>query len=268
MPNCIISIVRCALEKRVDLNLDIRVPYLVIPEYGAANKSGSQLIIDLGRLVVRTELTPLGDVANLEDATQNELEEQLYSRLHIDLFHMQLLFCDSGENWRDARREIDTEMHLVSKMNMLLVFSHCVRSPNDSGGLPEYKLNVTVPSFKINISERKIAMLLMYLEHVGQLFGEHWVKCVKLWESFSGVLHRTIYPKDLVVGRLSVVKLCEAKGSVRAPWRHRPPTCRLAAVRSSRRPSDLPPMVSKEIIFLTLFKRLFYCQEFYFLLIL
>lgn len=246
VPNSIISVIRCALDKRVDLNLDIRVPYLVIPEYGASNRSGSQLIIDLGRLVVRTELAPLGDITSLEDATQNELEEQLYSRLHIDLFQMQLLFCDSGENWRDARREIDTDMHLISKMNTLLVFSHCIRSPNESGGLPEYKFNVSVPSLKINVSERKIVMFLTFLEHVGLLFSEHWVKCAKLWEMNKGVVHRTIYPKDLIVGKLSVLKLCEIRTSVRAPWRHRPPTCRLAAVRSSRRPSDLPPMVTTE----------------------
>lgn len=243
MPNSIINVVRSALDKRVDLNLDIRVPYIVIPEYGAANRSGSQIIIDLGRLVVRTELAPLGDISTLEDATQNELEEQLYSRLHVDLFQMQLLFCDSGENWRDARREIDTDMHLISKMNMLLVFSHCIRSPNESGGLPEYKFNVTVPSLKLNVSERKIVMLMTFLEHVGQLFGDHWVKCLCLWEASKGLLRRTIYPKDMIVGRLSILKLCEIRTSVRAPWRHRPPTCRLAAVRGSRRPSDLPPMV-------------------------
>lgn len=244
MPNSIISAIRCALDRRVDLNLDIRVPYLVIPEYGASNRSGSQLIIDMGRIIVKTELAPLGDIASLEDATLNELEEQLYSRLHVDLYQMQLLFCDSGENWRDARREIDTDMHLVSKMNMLLVFSHCIRSPNESGGLPEYKFNVSVPSLKINVSERKIIMFLTFLEHVGLLFSEHWTKCAKLWEASKGVVRRTIFPKDLVVGKLSVMKLCEVRTSVRAPWRHRPPTCRLAAVRASRRPSDLPPMVS------------------------
>lgn len=246
MPNRIIKLVRSALDKRLDLNLDIRVPYLVIPEYGAANKSGSQLIIDLGRLVVRTELAPLGDIAALEDATQMELEEQLYSRLHVDLFHIQMLFCDSGENWRDARREIDTEMHLISKMNVLLVFSSCVRQPSECGGLPEYKLNVTVPSLKINISERKIALLLMYLEHIGQLMSVHWQKGIKLWHASRGTVSRTIYSRDLIIGRLSILKLAEARCSVRAPWRHRAPTCRLSAVRGSRRPSDLPPMVATE----------------------
>lgn len=244
LPNHIINLGRNALEKRIDLNFDIRVPYIVVPEYGAVNKSGSQLIIDLGRLVVRTELAPLGDVT-LEDATQNELEEQLYSRLHIDLFHIQLLFCDSGENWRDARREIDTEMHLISKMNVLLVFSSCIKTQTECG-LPEYKLNITVPSLKLNFSERKIVLLLTYLEHVGQLFKQHWGKCYRLYKEGRGVLCRTIYPQDLIVGRWSIIKLAETKSSVRAPWRHRPPTCRLSAVRGSRRPSDLPPMVAAE----------------------
>lgn len=241
VPEKTINFVRWALDQRVDLNLDIRVPYIVIPEYGAVNKSGSQLIIDLGRLVIRSELAPIGDTAALEDATQNELEEQLYSRLHIDLFHVQILFCDSGENWRDARKEIDTEMHLISKMNILLVFSSCVRRSNESGGLPDYKFNITVPSLKLNISERKIDLVLTYLEHVGNLVCEHWMRCVSLWKTGRGIVNRTIYPKDLIIGKWSVLKLAETRNSVRAPWRHRPPTCRLSAVRASRRPSDLPP---------------------------
>jgi hypothetical protein len=36
----------------------------------------------------------------LEDATQMELEERLYDRLHIDFSDLQLLFCDSGSNTR------------------------------------------------------------------------------------------------------------------------------------------------------------------------
>lgn len=52
-------------------------------------------MLDAGRVVVRTELQPPG--VSLEDATQMELEERLYDRLHVECSETQVLFCDSGQ---------------------------------------------------------------------------------------------------------------------------------------------------------------------------
>jgi hypothetical protein len=43
-------------------------------------------------VVIKSDLQ--SDSAGLEDATQMELEERLYDRLHVDLSDLQLLFCD------------------------------------------------------------------------------------------------------------------------------------------------------------------------------
>jgi hypothetical protein len=52
------------------------------------------VVVDFGRVVIKTDLQARN--AGLEDATQMELEERLYDRLHVDLSDLQLLFCDSG----------------------------------------------------------------------------------------------------------------------------------------------------------------------------
>lgn len=52
------------------------------------------MVVDFGRVVIKTDLQTKN--AGLEDATQMELEERLYDRLHVDLSDLQLLFCDSG----------------------------------------------------------------------------------------------------------------------------------------------------------------------------
>jgi len=57
-------------------------------------RGGSIMVVDFGRVVIKTDLQARN--AGLEDATQMELEERLYDRLHVDLSDLQLLFCDSG----------------------------------------------------------------------------------------------------------------------------------------------------------------------------
>jgi hypothetical protein len=52
------------------------------------------VVVDFGRVVIKSDLQSKN--IGLEDATQMELEERLYDRLHVDLSDVQLLFCDSG----------------------------------------------------------------------------------------------------------------------------------------------------------------------------
>lgn len=52
-----------------------------------------------------------------------ELEEQLYSKLNIDCSDIQILFCDTSDNWKDARKEKDTEMHIIPKTNFSSVYA-------------------------------------------------------------------------------------------------------------------------------------------------
>lgn len=58
-------------------------------------REGYILIVDFGRLTLKTELQPI-DV-QLEDATIMELEELLYDRLHLVLNDGQIIICHGGK---------------------------------------------------------------------------------------------------------------------------------------------------------------------------
>lgn len=59
----------------------------------------------------------------IENYTHSELEERVYSKLHVETSNMQILFCDSDDNWRDARMEKDTELHLIPKSGFRATFA-------------------------------------------------------------------------------------------------------------------------------------------------
>lgn len=59
-------------------------------------RGGNVLVIDLGRLNIRSDLQQCSDL--LEEATRTELEERLYDRFHINLTDIQVLFADSGNS--------------------------------------------------------------------------------------------------------------------------------------------------------------------------
>ncbi|XP_063238425.1 intermembrane lipid transfer protein VPS13A-like [Bacillus rossius redtenbacheri] len=156
------GLLESVLERRctVCVCMDLKGPYFVIPELGSLQKGGSVLVVDLGRVQVTSDVQPSN--VTLEDATQMELEERLYDRLHIDFSDAQLIFCDSGEEWREVRKQHDTDYHLVPKVRCQLVFSNSVKP--DYRQLPRHKLNVSLTSVKLNLSDRKIALVLDLLE--------------------------------------------------------------------------------------------------------
>lgn len=79
------------------------------------------LIIDLGRYSVSTQLCQQPSIE--ESTTLMELEECLYSKILLKCSDVQILFCDNKDNWRDAKKENETQMHIVSKTNFQSIFA-------------------------------------------------------------------------------------------------------------------------------------------------
>ncbi|GIY87399.1 vacuolar protein sorting-associated protein 13C [Caerostris extrusa] len=132
------------------LNVDLKSPYFVIPEHGSFATGGSVIVLDTGRLTVNTDLQ--SDVP--EESTKMEAEERLYDRFNMALSDIQVLFSDSGEEWRAAKQASESEMHLIPKAKVTVVFSN------------SKKLNISVPSLKLNLSDRRISLIADFLQNI------------------------------------------------------------------------------------------------------
>ncbi|KAM7308838.1 vacuolar protein sorting-associated protein 13A isoform X4 [Ixodes scapularis] len=137
------------------VNIEFKSPYFVVHEHGSFQKSGNILVIDMGKLSFKSELQ--GDSLLLEEATKMEIEEKLYDRFNICLSDIQVLFTDSGDEWRMARLLPESEMHLIPKIKLQALFSNSVKP--DYRFLPRHKLNVSVSSLKLNLSDRRLGQL-------------------------------------------------------------------------------------------------------------
>ncbi|XP_030755861.1 vacuolar protein sorting-associated protein 13A-like [Sitophilus oryzae] len=157
-PDLFYQVITKKISDKWDLNLNIKFPYFVIPETSAPSGSEENLlVIDLGKYIFKTEICAQTHI--IESATKMELEEQLYSKLYIDCTSLQILFCDKHDHWKDARNEKDTEMHVIPKTNFNAVLALAALDLNT---IPRLKFNILFNSFKLNISERKIGLILRF----------------------------------------------------------------------------------------------------------
>ncbi|KAG6453907.1 hypothetical protein O3G_MSEX008410 [Manduca sexta] len=150
-----------ARRKLFHLNVDVKGPCLRLPEHGCVHKSGRLMIVDISRIIIKSDLQP-SNLA-LEDATCMELEERLYDRLHAECV-CQVLFCEWNDPWREQRKHADSELHLIPKIKAQVVFSNSIKKEYKL--LPRYKLNISLSSFKLNLSDRIIGLLLDFCDNL------------------------------------------------------------------------------------------------------
>ncbi|XP_028168075.1 vacuolar protein sorting-associated protein 13C-like [Ostrinia furnacalis] len=143
------------------VSVSVRAPCVLLPEHARPGRSGRLLVLDISRIVIKSDLQPPN--LALEDATCMELEERLYDRLHAEC-ECQVLFCEWDDPWREQRKHADSELHLVPKIKMQVVFSNSIKK--DYKLLPRYKLNISLSSLKFNLSDRIIGLLLDFADNL------------------------------------------------------------------------------------------------------
>ncbi|CAL7940918.1 unnamed protein product [Xylocopa violacea] len=144
---------------RISFKIDMKGPYIVFPEHGSIQKGGHILILDIGNVSLSNELQATN--LQLEDATLMELEELLYDRIQITFSGAQVLFCHSGDDWRSARKRKDSEYHFLPKIQANTVVSYSIKPEYHQ--LPRTKVNVSISSIKLNLSENKMRLLAHFL---------------------------------------------------------------------------------------------------------
>ncbi|XP_014674952.1 PREDICTED: vacuolar protein sorting-associated protein 13A-like [Priapulus caudatus] len=149
-------------HKTVHFSVDIKSPYLVIPEYGTLQRGGTVLVIDIGRLRLDSHLQPKN--ASLEDATMTEIEERLYDKFSLSLSGLQVLFAYPGADWHSAQLEQESEMHIIPSLILQMNLFNSIKQ--DVTAMPKQKLFVTVPALKLNVSDEKLLLLLEFLRNI------------------------------------------------------------------------------------------------------
>ncbi|CAH1274208.1 VPS13A [Branchiostoma lanceolatum] len=153
--------VQHAIEKHktLNVNINLKAPYIIIPEGGSFSSDSRLLMADLGSLQINSDLQP--DDVVLQGATMSELVQRLYDRFNIDISNIQLLFLKPGVDIEEARQEEDSPHHILPKMGLQLSLYNSINPQYRAQ--PQQKMEALLPSLKLNISETNIFALLQFL---------------------------------------------------------------------------------------------------------
>ncbi|XP_038046817.1 vacuolar protein sorting-associated protein 13C-like isoform X3 [Patiria miniata] len=141
----------------LDVNIDVKSSYIIIPENGVNDGRGSSLIVDLGNFKMSTvnEERPKGP--RLENESLEELMKKAYDRFNIELQTVQVILAAEGDDWQAARELKGSPLHLLQPLDLNVGLNKCMV---EDSRLAKIKITGELPDVTVDVSDFKLQELL------------------------------------------------------------------------------------------------------------
>ncbi|KAL6083989.1 hypothetical protein STEG23_002508, partial [Scotinomys teguina] len=124
-------------QKVLDLRINVKASYVIVPQYGNFSPTSNLLLLDLGHLKVTSKSRSGLPGMKPSGASLEEIMHRAYDSFDIQLTSIQLLYSRVGDNWKEARKlnvstqHILTPMHVNVEVSKAMVFMD-VKMPKGS----------------------------------------------------------------------------------------------------------------------------------------
>ncbi|XP_040272989.1 LOW QUALITY PROTEIN: vacuolar protein sorting-associated protein 13A [Bufo bufo] len=151
-------------QKVLDLKIDLMASYIIVPQNGFYDLNSNLLILDLGSLKMTSKSR-----CNLPQLKigQNSLEDimsRAYESFDVQLSSMQLLYSRHYENWKEARSQKHSALHILEPMDLRVDFSRAMVVTD--ARMPKIKLFGELPILSVKISDQKLKGVLELIDSI------------------------------------------------------------------------------------------------------
>ncbi|CAG9815731.1 unnamed protein product [Phaedon cochleariae] len=164
-----------AIEKHVaiDLNVDLRAPYVIIPYAGRFDGCENVLVVNLGHLRVYTDgkRSSTAEVRRLYEQGRDRKDifemmmKSSYDNFKLELTDLQMVVAQGDEDWYKAVKDSDvSDMHVLNPLSMSITVSKCliVEDPR----LPLNRVRGELPHIDLIVSEARLMLLLSLIASI------------------------------------------------------------------------------------------------------
>ncbi|XP_074052805.1 intermembrane lipid transfer protein VPS13A isoform X2 [Macrotis lagotis] len=153
-----------ATQKILDLKINIKASYIIIPQNGFYAASSNLLLLDLGHLKVssrkRSELPQIvGNQADIE-----EIMSKAYDNFDIQLSSIQLLFSTAGDDWKEARKLKSSHQHILQPLHLNVELSKAMVVTDIR--MPKFKVFGHLPLLSLQVSDQKLRGILELIKSI------------------------------------------------------------------------------------------------------
>uniref|UniRef100_A0AAV2LMA9 Vacuolar protein sorting 13 homolog C n=1 Tax=Knipowitschia caucasica TaxID=637954 RepID=A0AAV2LMA9_KNICA len=149
-------------RKVLDLKIDLKPSYLLLPKSGHYSDSSDLIIVDFGSFKLDSV-----DQSLLSPSPSSSLEEimdRAYERFTVQLRKVQVLYSKSGEAWRAARQQSSSVQHILQPMDIRLQLGKSM--VDNDARMPKFKISGELPLLHVKISDLKIQSVFQLIDSI------------------------------------------------------------------------------------------------------
>ncbi|XP_068165987.1 intermembrane lipid transfer protein VPS13A [Antennarius striatus] len=151
-------------QKILDLNLNLKASYVIVPQTGFYDGTQNILLLDLGHFKMsslsRKDLPQLSVISsNIED-----IMSRAYDSFDVQLSSLQFLYSKPDVDWKMARKQKQSPLHILEPVDLKVLFSRAMVVKDSR--MAKYKMSAKLPLLSLRISDVKLRSVLELVDSI------------------------------------------------------------------------------------------------------
>ncbi|MBZ3889115.1 Vacuolar protein sorting-associated protein 13C [Sciurus carolinensis] len=148
-------------RKVLDLRINLKPSYLIIPQTGFHQKKSDLLILDFGTFQLNSKDQGLQKTTN---SSLEEIMDKAYDKFDIEIKSVQLLFARAEENWKKCRFQHPSTMHILQPMDIHIELAKAMVEKDVR--MARFKVSGGLPLMHVRISDQKMKDMLCLINSI------------------------------------------------------------------------------------------------------
>ncbi|XP_012972859.1 vacuolar protein sorting-associated protein 13C isoform X2 [Mesocricetus auratus] len=148
-------------RKVLDLRINLKPSYLIIPQTGFHHKKSNLLILDFGTFQLNSKDQGTQKTTN---SSLEEIIDKAYDKFDVEIKSVQLLFAKAEENWKKCRFQHPSTVHVLQPMDIHVELAKAMVEKDVR--MARFKVSGGLPLMHVRISDQKIKDTLCLINSI------------------------------------------------------------------------------------------------------
>ncbi|XP_061528280.1 vacuolar protein sorting-associated protein 13A [Phycodurus eques] len=151
-------------QKVLDLKVNILASYVIIPQTGFYDGTQNILLLDLGHLQMSSQSKKHLPQLSACSSKIEDIMLRAYDSFDIQLNNLQFLFSKPDGDWKMARKQKQSLLHILEPVDLKMEFSRAMVVKDSR--MAKYKLSGELPLLSLRISDVKLRNVLELVDSI------------------------------------------------------------------------------------------------------
>uniref|UniRef100_A0A8B9DN47 Vacuolar protein sorting 13 homolog C n=1 Tax=Anser cygnoides TaxID=8845 RepID=A0A8B9DN47_ANSCY len=150
------------MRKVLDLKINLKPSYLVVPQTGFYHENSDLLILDFGTFQLNSINQGSSQASSF--SSLEEIMDKAYDKFDMEIKNVQLLFGRAGEDWKKAHFQHPSTLHILQPMDIHVQLAKSMVEKDTR--MAKFKVSGGLPLVHIRLSDKKIKAIFDLIDSI------------------------------------------------------------------------------------------------------